>query len=62
MDEVDGRRCYVRDFFDPSHAMFDCHDHYRFLETVHTAILLKKLYFYSVSAIAEPANLGTVDW
>ena len=42
--------------------MFDCHDHYRFLETVHTAILLKKLYFYSVSAIAEPANLGTVDW
>ncbi|KAK7677706.1 hypothetical protein QCA50_007059 [Cerrena zonata] len=33
-----------------------------FLETVHTAVLLRKLYFYSVLAIKNPLNLTHVDW
>lgn len=34
----------------------------RTLETIHTGILLRKLYFYSVLAIGNQSNLHSVNW
>ncbi|KAK7677708.1 hypothetical protein QCA50_019260 [Cerrena zonata] len=32
------------------------------LETFHTAFYLRQMYFYTARAVANPLNLGTVDW
>ena len=60
LDEMDGRSDFVR-----SPSLLTKTGNLivsRLLETIHTGFFLRQMYFYTVRAIANPTNLGTVDW